>query len=60
MVEIRLFYKGGKGMKELRSAQVTQGVERAPARSLFYAMGYTKEELACFLYIKKPFLHIIY
>ena len=32
-------------MKELRSAQVTQGVERAPARSLFYAMGYTKEEL---------------
>ena len=45
MVEIRLFYKGGKGMKELRSAQVTQGVERAPARSLFYAMGYTKEEL---------------
>ena len=45
MVEIRLFYKGGKGMKELRSAQVTQGVERAPARSLFYAMGYTKAEL---------------
>ena len=32
-------------MKELRSAQVTQGVEKAPARSLFYAMGYTKEEL---------------
>ena len=32
-------------MKELRSTQVTQGVERAPARSLFYAMGYTKEEL---------------
>ncbi len=30
---------------ERRSAQVTQGVERAPARSLFYAMGYTKEEL---------------
>ncbi|WP_337528338.1 dihydroxy-acid dehydratase [Anaerotignum faecicola] len=29
----------------MRSAQVTQGVERAPARSLFYAMGYTKEEL---------------
>ena len=29
----------------LRSAQVTQGVERAPMRSLFYAMGYTKEEL---------------
>ena len=32
-------------MRQLRSAQVTQGGERAPARSLFYAMGYTKEEL---------------
>ena len=32
-------------MRQLRSAQVTQGVETAPARSLFYAMGYTKEEL---------------
>ena len=32
-------------MRQLRSAQVTQGVERAPARSLCYAMGYTKEEL---------------
>ena len=32
-------------MRQLRSAQVTQGVERAPARSLFYAMGYTTEEL---------------
>ena len=32
-------------MRQLRSAQVTQGVERAPARSLFYAMGYTKEEM---------------
>ena len=30
---------------ELRSANVTQGVERAPNRSLFYAMGYIKEEL---------------
>jgi dihydroxy-acid dehydratase len=30
---------------EMRSHQVTQGVERAPHRSLFYAMGYTKEEL---------------
>lgn len=29
----------------LRSKQVTQGVEKAPMRSLFYAMGYTKEEL---------------
>jgi len=28
-----------------KSDQVTQGVERAPMRSLFYAMGYTKEEL---------------
>lgn len=32
-------------MKNLRSASVTQGVEKAPMRSLFYAMGYTKEEL---------------
>ncbi|MBS5517760.1 MAG: dihydroxy-acid dehydratase [Clostridiales bacterium] len=29
----------------MRSANVTQGVERAPNRSLFYAMGYTDEEL---------------
>ncbi len=31
-------------MKE-RSDQVTRGIERAPHRSLFYAMGYTQEEL---------------
>ena len=31
-------------MKDL-SRNVTQGVERAPNRSLFYALGYTKEEL---------------
>ncbi len=30
---------------KLRSEQVTKGVERAPHRSLFYAMGYIKEEL---------------
>ncbi len=30
---------------DFRSNQVTQGAERAPHRSLFYAMGYTKEEL---------------
>ena len=30
---------------KLRSEQVTKGAERAPHRSLFYAMGYTKEEL---------------
>ena len=29
----------------LRSDNVTKGAERAPNRSLFYAMGYTKEEL---------------
>ncbi len=28
-----------------RSDNVTKGVERAPMRSLFYALGYTKEEL---------------
>ncbi len=32
-------------MFTLRSDNVTKGVERAPNRSLFYAMGYTKEEL---------------
>lgn len=32
-------------MENKKSAQVTQGVEKAPMRSLFYAMGYTKEEL---------------
>ena len=31
---------------ELRSHQVTRGAERAPNRSLFYAMGYTEEELS--------------
>jgi len=30
---------------ELRSHNVTQGAERAPHRSLFYALGYTDEEL---------------
>lgn len=29
----------------LRSKNVTEGLEKAPMRSLFYAMGYTKEEL---------------
>lgn len=29
----------------LRSKNVTEGIEKAPMRSLFYAMGYTKEEL---------------
>jgi dihydroxy-acid dehydratase len=32
-------------MKKLISANVTQGIEKAPMRSLFYSMGYTKEEL---------------
>ena len=39
--------------KNLRSANVTLGAERAPARSLFYAMGYTKEEL------DKPLIGVI-
>ena len=30
----------------LRSTNVTKGIEKAPMRSLFYAMGYTKEELS--------------
>lgn len=36
-----------------RSDQVTLGIERAPMRSLFYAMGYTKEEL------EKPLVGVI-
>ncbi len=32
-------------MNNKKSANVTQGVEKAPMRSLFYAMGYTEEEL---------------
>ena len=30
----------------MRSDNVTKGVDRAPNRSLFYALGYTQEELA--------------
>jgi len=36
-----------------RSAQATQGVARAPHRSLFYAMGYTPDDL------KKPMIGIV-
>lgn len=32
-------------MTNRRSDSVTKGIEKAPMRSLFYAMGYTKEEL---------------
>ena len=32
------------------SEQVTKGAERAPNRSLFYALGYTDEELDALLY----------
>lgn len=37
----------------LRSKQVTEGVEKAPMRSLFYAMGYTEEEL------QKPLIAVV-
>lgn len=37
----------------LQSEQVTQGVARAPHRSLFYAMGYTQDDL------KKPLIGIV-
>ncbi len=37
----------------LQSEQVTQGVARAPHRSLFYAMGYTSDDL------KKPLIGIV-
>ncbi len=35
----------GEFVMSLRSSNVTQGVERSPNRSLFYAMGYTDDEL---------------
>ena len=38
----------------LRSDNVTKGAERAPNRSLFYAMGYTKEELCELIPIGTP------
>ena len=37
----------------MRSDNVTKGVERAPNRSLFYALGYTNEEL------DRPFIGIV-
>lgn len=37
----------------LNSSQVTEGVARAPHRSLFYAMGYTPEDL------RKPIIGIV-
>ena len=37
----------------MRSDNVTKGVERAPNRSLFYAMGYTKEE------IERPLIGVV-
>jgi dihydroxy-acid dehydratase len=37
----------------LQSEQVTQGVARAPHRALFYAMGYTSDDL------KKPLIGIV-
>ena len=40
-------------MKKIRSHKVTEGMEHAPHRSLFYAMGYTEEE------INKPLVGII-
>lgn len=39
-------------MKE-NSSNVTHGIERAPNRSLFYALGYTKEE------IEKPLIGVV-
>ncbi len=36
-----------------RSDEVTKGIERAPHRSLFYAMGYTKEDMS------KPLIGVV-
>lgn len=38
---------------KIRSQKVTEGIEKAPMRSLFYAMGYTEEELA------KPLIAVV-
>jgi dihydroxy-acid dehydratase len=38
--------------KHLRSAHITEGVERAPNRSMYYAMGYTEEDF------KKPMVGV--
>ena len=38
---------------KLRSKQVTEGIEKAPMRSLFYAMGYTEDEL------EKPLIAVV-
>ncbi|MGL4485212.1 MAG: dihydroxy-acid dehydratase, partial [Anaerovoracaceae bacterium] len=42
-------------MKDIKinSQKVTEGIEKAPMRSLFYSMGYTKEDL------KKPLIGIV-
>lgn len=37
--------KGVVNMSSFKSDNVLKGIERAPNRSLFYAMGYTKEEI---------------
>ena len=42
----------------MRSDNVTKGSERAPNRSLFYALGYTKEELDAAL--EKPLDRVIH
>lgn len=47
-----LFFKG-KRLQNMRSTEVKKGSTRAAHRSLFYAMGYTEEEL------KKPLIGVV-
>jgi dihydroxy-acid dehydratase len=42
-----------KGMRKMRSKKITQGLEKAPHRSLLHALGLTKEEL------KKPLIGVV-
>jgi len=42
-----------KGMRTMRSKKITQGLEKAPHRSLLHALGLTKEEL------KKPLIGVV-
>ena len=41
----------------MRSDNVTKGAERAPNRSLFYALGYTQKRVANELFITESTAH---
>ena len=51
--EINNNFSIGEVKEEMNSQQVTKGIARAPHRSLFYAMGYTEEDL------QKPLVAVV-